>query len=91
MAGTFPHGVSPSAAETARDTLGGAVVAAEGLPNPLGSRLIDASREAFAQALQLTAATSAAMVLGMAVLAVILLRNARADPEPEWRSGTDPL
>jgi DHA2 family multidrug resistance protein-like MFS transporter len=78
VAGAFPEGVPPEAAEAARDTLGGAVAAARGLPDQLGAALLDASREAFTQGLQLTAITSAAIVLGMAILAVTLLRNVRA-------------
>jgi DHA2 family multidrug resistance protein-like MFS transporter len=37
MAEAVPAGVPPSAAEAARDTLGGAVAAAERLPGPLGA------------------------------------------------------
>jgi DHA2 family multidrug resistance protein-like MFS transporter len=67
--------VPPDAAEAARDTLGGAMDAANGLPDPLATELLDAAREAFAQALQLTAVTSAAIVLGMAILVLFLLRH----------------
>jgi MFS transporter, DHA2 family, multidrug resistance protein len=77
MAGSVPAGVPPQAAEAARDTLGGAVAAADGLPNQLGAGLLDAAREAFTQGLQLTAITSAAIVLGMAILAAVLLRHVR--------------
>jgi DHA2 family multidrug resistance protein-like MFS transporter len=90
VADAFPARIPPEAAETARDTLGGAVVAAEQLPGPLGAGLLDAAREAFTQGLQLTAVTSAAIVLGMAILAVILLRNVSAGAEREPRPDTEP-
>ena len=77
VAGTVPADVPPAAAEAARDTLGGAVAAADELPVPLGAELLDSAREAFTQALQLTAITSAAVVLGMAILAAVLLRHVR--------------
>jgi DHA2 family multidrug resistance protein-like MFS transporter len=82
----FPAGVPPDAAEAARDTLGGAASAAEGLPDRLGAGLLDAAREAFTQGLHLTAVTSAALVLGMAVLIFVLLRDVRADPGSEGQS-----
>jgi DHA2 family multidrug resistance protein-like MFS transporter len=82
-----PSGVPSGAADAARDTLGAAVAAAEGLPDRLGSALLGASREAFAEALHLTAATSAAVVLGMAVVAAVVLRHAHAGSEPEGEAG----
>jgi MFS transporter, DHA2 family, multidrug resistance protein len=83
VADTFPDGVPPDATEAARDTLGGAVAVAAELPDPLGAGLLDTAREAFTQGLQLTAITSAAIVLGMAVLAAVLLRHVRAGSKPE--------
>jgi DHA2 family multidrug resistance protein-like MFS transporter len=83
VADGFPDGVSPEAAEAARDTLGGAVAAADQLPDWVGTELLDAAREAFTQALQLTAITSAAIVLGMAILAAVLLRHLRTGSGPE--------
>jgi MFS transporter, DHA2 family, multidrug resistance protein len=79
----LPAGVPPDAAEAARDTLGGAASAAEGLPDRLGAGLLDAAREAFTQGLHLAAVTSDALVLGMAVLIFVLLRDVRADTGPE--------
>jgi DHA2 family multidrug resistance protein-like MFS transporter len=73
--------VPADAAEAARDTLGGAVAAADRLPDQLGARLLDTAREAFTQGLQLSAITSAALVMGMAILVLILLRHIRASGE----------
>jgi MFS family permease len=67
-------GLPPAAAEAARDTLGGAVAVADGLPDRLGSALLGVAFEAFSRALQLTAATSAILVLGTAILVAVLLR-----------------
>ncbi|HEX5964234.1 MAG TPA: MFS transporter [Gemmatimonadales bacterium] len=75
--------VPPAAAEAARDTLGGAVAAAEELPDQLGAELLDAAREAFTQALQLTAITSAAIVVGVAIITAVVLRDVRKGSGPE--------
>ena len=84
VADTVPAGVPPDAAETARDTLGGAVAAGDQLPDPLAAELLGAAREAFTQGLQLAAVTSAALAVGTAVLAAVLLRHVRAyAPAPE--------
>jgi MFS transporter, DHA2 family, multidrug resistance protein len=85
----IPAGVPPSAAETARDTLGGAQAVADQLPEPLGAELLDAAREAFTHGLQLTAATSAAVAAALAILAGVLLRRARTEAEPEPGPGQE--
>jgi DHA2 family multidrug resistance protein-like MFS transporter len=90
VAGAFPDGVPPDAAEAARDTLGGAVSVADRLPDPLTAGLLDAARGAFTQGLQLTAITSAAIVVGMAVLALLLLRHAGLNSDAEDPAGTAP-
>jgi MFS transporter, DHA2 family, multidrug resistance protein len=81
VADAVPADVPPDAAEAARDTLGGAVAAADGLPDQLGTQLLDAAREAFAQGLQLSSIMSVALVLGMATLVLVLLRHIRAGGE----------
>jgi MFS transporter, DHA2 family, multidrug resistance protein len=83
VAGAVPADVPLDAASAARDTLGGAVAAAEELPDPLGGELLDAAREAFTQALELSAITSAAIVLGVAILAAAVLRDVHTDSGPE--------
>jgi MFS transporter, DHA2 family, multidrug resistance protein len=91
VADAFPDGVPPDAAEAARDTLGGAVAAAGELPDRLGAALLDAAREAFTQGLQVTAVISAAIVLGMAILALALLRHVRTGSElDEGQPGSTP-
>jgi DHA2 family multidrug resistance protein-like MFS transporter len=78
---TVPAGVPPEEAEAARDTLGGAVAAADGLPDGLAAQLLDAVREAFTQGLQVAALSSAAVAAATAVLAVVLLRHVRGGSE----------
>ena len=85
VADASADGVPPEAAEATRDTLGGAVAAAEELPDQLGARLLDTAREAFTEGLQLAAITSAIIVLGMAILAMVLLRHVRTGSEPKKR------
>jgi MFS transporter, DHA2 family, multidrug resistance protein len=91
IADALPADAPSRAAATARDTLGGAVGAANRLGDPLASRLLDAAREAFAQALHLTAAVSAAIVLGMAVVALTLLRDTRAGSETGGPTARGPV
>ena len=69
-------GIPQDAAVAARDTLGGALAAAGQLPGP-GAALLDMARKAFTQGLQVTAITSAVVVLGMAILVMVLLRHLR--------------
>jgi MFS transporter, DHA2 family, multidrug resistance protein len=86
VADDFPEGVPPDAAEAARNTLGGAVAAADQLPGSLAADLLDAARQAFTQGLQLSAITSAAIVLGMAILTAVLLRRVSASSEVQGQS-----
>jgi DHA2 family multidrug resistance protein-like MFS transporter len=90
VADAFPDGIPSGTAEAARDTLGGAVSVADRLPDPLAAGLLDGAREAFAQALQVTAITSAAMVAGVAVLALLLLRQVGPSSDAEAPADTAP-
>jgi DHA2 family multidrug resistance protein-like MFS transporter len=91
VADAVPAGVPPHVAESARDTLGGAVATGEQLRDPLAGELLVTTREAFAEGLQLAATVSAAVVVAAAVLAVVLLRRVgvgsgseeHPDPEPK--------
>jgi DHA2 family multidrug resistance protein-like MFS transporter len=91
VADGIPAGVPPDAADAARDTLGGAVAAAEQLPDPLAGELLDAAREAFTLGLQVAALASAVIAAATAVVAAILLRRVGAEShredEPAPRSG----
>jgi MFS transporter, DHA2 family, multidrug resistance protein len=83
VADAVPAGVPPQAAAAARDTLGGAVAAAGQLPDQLGQALLGAARQAFTQGLHLAFAVSAAAAIGVAILAVVLLRGVRPSSQPD--------
>ena len=78
LADHLPADVPSQAAAIARETLGGAVGVAARLPEDVGAALLAAVREAFVQGLQLTAGLSAAVAVGFAVLATVLLRDVPA-------------
>lgn len=85
---TVPSGVSPEAAEAARDTLGGAIAVASGQPGSVAAALVEAARTAFTSGLVVTAVVAAATLLVAAALAAITLRHvptlsSSATPEEE--------
>ena len=71
----LPAGCPADAAATARDTLGGAVKVAASLPDSLGSAVLDVSRGAFVQAMQVAATISAVVAVAVAIFAVTMLRQ----------------
>ena len=83
LAETMPAGVPAAAAEAARDTLGGALAAAQTLPAQLGAALQDAAGAAFTQGLHLVFAVNAGLALGIAVLVAVLLRGERPGVGPD--------
>jgi MFS transporter, DHA2 family, multidrug resistance protein len=83
VADAIPAGAPPEAAEATRESLAGAVAATDELPAGLGVELLGTAREAFVQALELTAAVSAVVVMTMAILAAVLLRRVRAGSEEQ--------
>ena len=79
-----PGRVPFEASENARDTLGGATEAVDGLPGELGQTLLDAAREAFTQGMQVAALAGATAAIATAVLAALLLRQTGpASPDAE--------
>jgi MFS transporter, DHA2 family, multidrug resistance protein len=80
MADAVPPGVPPAVAHAAQETLGGALATTGQLPGPQGAALLDAARAAFTTGLHLTAAISAAIMLGLALLAIGVLRSGAAAP-----------
>jgi DHA2 family multidrug resistance protein-like MFS transporter len=78
VADSLPAGIPSDAAEIARGTIGGAISVANQLPGALGAELLGAAREAFAQAFGTTAAISAVIAIGVAILAAALLRRVEA-------------
>ena len=81
MARAMPSGVPAEAAEAARGTLGGAVAAAEGLPAGVREALLAAAREAFSRGFQRAAVICAVVAAGLAVVVLVVLRDAHARPE----------
>jgi DHA2 family multidrug resistance protein-like MFS transporter len=71
----LPADLPSEAATTARDTLGGAVQVAATLPGSLGATVLDISRDAFVQAMQVAAAISAVLAVVVAIIAVTALRH----------------
>jgi hypothetical protein len=66
------------------------VAVADGVPGRLGPELLGAAVEAFSRALQLTAATSAILVLVAAILVAILLRGVPAGSGSEDPASPEP-
>jgi DHA2 family multidrug resistance protein-like MFS transporter len=91
VADAVPAAVPAEAAEEARDTLGGAVTAAEGLPDAVAEDLLDTAREAFTQGVQVACLICAAIAAATAVLASVLLRGvpaSAASPDLEAEPAT---
>ncbi|WP_433161143.1 MFS transporter [Kribbella sp. CA-247076] len=63
------------APEAARDTLGGAVAAAERLPGPVGQQLLELARDAYTNGVQLAVVVSAAIVVLLGVATATLVRT----------------
>jgi len=76
MGRAAPAGVSATALNAARDTLGAATAVASQLPGPQGPRLLAAARAAFGQALHVTIAACAVVSLLTAALVLLALRRA---------------
>jgi DHA2 family multidrug resistance protein-like MFS transporter len=76
MAAAVPMGVPSAAADTARDTLAGAAAVAASLPDRTGAALLEAARKAFTEAVVLTAAASAGLVIVAAIVTAVALRDA---------------
>jgi DHA2 family multidrug resistance protein-like MFS transporter len=77
----IPNEVPGAAADAARDTLGGALAAAQQLPERFAGALVDAAHIAFTQGLHVTVATGAVIALVMAAIVASLLRDARSGSE----------
>lgn len=83
VAAAMPPGIGAETAESALETLGGAVVAAGQLPAQLGTDLLQVAQEAFVNGLQLTSLIGTAVMVGLAVLIAVMLRNNEINAELE--------
>jgi MFS transporter, DHA2 family, multidrug resistance protein len=82
----------PDVAEAARESIDGAVAAAERLPADAGAELLATARDAFTSGVHAVGAVSAVAFTGLAVLAAVALRHARGvqGEEPEQSPEPDP-
>ena len=78
MAHAVPRGLDAAAAASAHDTIGGALAAAQRLPDPLRLELVGVARHAFTQAMDWVLIASAATALTTAVVATVVLRKVDA-------------
>lgn len=85
----IPPTVSPETANTIRETLAGAVAAAGQLPDQVGVTLLNGAYEAFLQGLQLTSITGAVVMVGLAIMTAVLLRDVSMGSEPEGQPDLD--
>jgi len=72
----LPAGLDPAVADQARETLGGAVSAADGLPAGQADALVEAAKAAFAHGVDLTSAIGAVLAFLTAVVIGVALRAA---------------
>jgi DHA2 family multidrug resistance protein-like MFS transporter len=83
IAGAIPTGVPHAAAAAIRDTLAGATAAAANLPAPISAALLGPARAAYTSGMNVVALVCAALLLGVAVVAVTLLKDVRPSGAPE--------
>lgn len=79
----LPPGIAPETAQAAVETLGGAAALAAQLPAEVGAALLHTANAAFAQGLRVNAIIGAVVMTGLAILAVVALRNAEVGTESE--------
>ncbi|MEO8219217.1 MAG: MFS transporter [Specibacter sp.] len=78
----LPAGVAGAEAETASQTLGGAIDVANTLPAEQGAALLNSAKHAFDSGSGTVAMVSVALMLGAALMCLWALRSAPANPEP---------
>jgi DHA2 family multidrug resistance protein-like MFS transporter len=79
----IPPGVSADLAGVARESVAGAVTAADQLPTGLSADLLEAARHAFTSALNTVAGVSGIAFIGLAIIAAVSLRRVRPVGEAE--------
>ena len=75
----IPEGLDDAAASSARETIGGAAQAAEGLDPQTGAALMDSARHAFDSGVLYTGLIGTVLMLAATVMALRTLREARAN------------
>ena len=87
VADGVPDDPPVEAAEPARETLGGAVAAADGLPDRIAAEFLGSASEAFTHGLQVAAGVSAVLVFAAAVAVLAVFHRARERLEPNADAG----
>ena len=85
--GALVPAIPAEAAEAARSTLGGAIAAAAGLPPEAAAELVAAARAAFTLGFERAVIVCAIVAAGLAVLVLILLRDAHGRPSAGGAGG----
>ncbi len=88
IADRLPPSVPADVQSAASDTLGSAVAISGELPAQLGAAVLDTAREAFVHGMQLTSGIAAVVAVGLAVVAVVMLR-ANGVPPSETESDSE--
>ena len=78
MASALPMGVPSVVSDAARDTLGAAAAIAASLPERTGAALLAVAREAFTDAVVVTATVSAVLVIAAALVTAVGLHDVRS-------------
>jgi MFS transporter, DHA2 family, multidrug resistance protein len=80
---SLPTDVPPEAVAVARDTLGAATGVADQLPDALATILLEVARGAFVHGMQVAAGISVVVAIGVAILAVVMLRDVPPNAESD--------
>ncbi len=88
---TVPDGISDTAASAARDTLASADAAVQEMSAQAAARLLDPARDAFTQGMSTAVGVGAAATAVFGVLAILLLRNVSAAPDPHADETPEPV
>ncbi|MDQ3149503.1 MAG: MFS transporter [Chloroflexota bacterium] len=88
IADRLPPSVPADVQSAASDTLGSAVAISGELSAQLGAAVLDTAREAFVHGMQLTSGIAAVVAVGLAVVAVVMLR-ANGVPPSETESDSE--
>ncbi|MEU8266678.1 MFS transporter [Sphaerisporangium sp. NPDC049002] len=75
IADAIPAGLPAAASDAARDSIAGAASAAAALPEQIASAVLVPAREAFTNGLHIVAGVSALIVLGVAILNAVVLKD----------------
>jgi DHA2 family multidrug resistance protein-like MFS transporter len=86
LIGTIPDTIPMDMRDAARETLGGAVHVSELISGNLGSMLLDAARQAFLHAMQISILISVGLAIGTACIVVFVLRNSKREQQSEEKS-----